>query len=992
MGAHTRAFDWSKTPVGPIEHWPQSLKTAVSIMLGCQYPLLIWWGNELIHFYNDAYIPVLGKRHPSALGQPAPVVWSEAWPLVGPQADAVMQEGRSHWNEELLIVMTRNGYPEEVYMTFSYGPILDDRGRVGGVFCACTEETARVLSRRRLATLRALADRSYQAKSAADACATAAIELSRNPHDIPFAILYLLEPDEHRARLAGQAGLAEGHTVGPTAIDLNVPDSSWPLREVFRSGKSVAVTDLRSRFGPLPGGPWPEAAQRALVLPMVKSGKQQVAGFFVAGLSPRLELDDSYRGFLDLLASQAATAIANACAYDEERRRAEALAELDRAKTVFFSNVSHEFRTPLTLLLGPLEEALRAEHNLSAEVRHDLTVAHRNGLRLLKLVNTLLDFSRIESGRIQACYEPVDYAGFTAELASNFRSAIERAGMRLVIECHPLPEPIWVDREMWEKIVLNLLSNAFKFTFEGDIAVRTSLLDSHAELVISDTGIGIAAGDLPHIFERFHRIREARSRTHEGTGIGLALVQELVTLHGGSIGVTSSPGVGTAFTVRIPTGSSHLPPDRLGAPREFTSTALGATPFVEEALRWLPAEVSVKSAPERQATLVDAGPSSPIFCGDSILLADDNADMRDYVTRLLSGQYHVEAVADGESALRAALEHPPDLVLADIMMPGMDGLDLLRTLRAEPTLRQVPIILLSARAGEEAKVLGLEAGADDYLVKPFAARELLARVRTHLELARERRRVKTELASRIEELEQANAAVRDGRLAALNVLEDAVQARDRAESLNRKLQEEILDRQQAESARMESDAKLASDLAGLRRLHALQIRIFGEQDVKTALAEILAAACDLTGTQRGCIQLVRDDGQQLELSGCRGYADDSPLLQYVPFPWAQPADGASRQRLMIEDVAHDARLAGTTERDMMLTEGVRALHVTPLMSRSGELVGLLSTQFDKPHRPTDDEWKIIDLLALTATEFITRDRTDQTRQNKSGGSRRKRST
>ena len=156
MGRLTREFDWSKTPLGSLGGWPQSLKTALSIMLGCQYPLFVWWGRELRHFYNDAYIPVLGKGIPAALGRPAPEVWSEAWPMLGPQARAVMDEGRSSWNEEWLIVMTRNGYPEEVYMTFSYGPILDDAGEVGGIFCACTEETQRVLSRRRLGTLRAL--------------------------------------------------------------------------------------------------------------------------------------------------------------------------------------------------------------------------------------------------------------------------------------------------------------------------------------------------------------------------------------------------------------------------------------------------------------------------------------------------------------------------------------------------------------------------------------------------------------------------------------------------------------------------------------------------------------------------------------------------------------------------------------------------------------------------------------------------------------------
>ncbi|MCW5799846.1 MAG: response regulator, partial [Nitrospira sp.] len=307
------------------------------------------------------------------------------------------------------------------------------------------------------------------------------------------------------------------------------------------------------------------------------------------------------------------------------------------------------------------------------------------------------------------------------------------------------------------------------------------------------------------------------------------------------------------------------------------------------------------------------------------LLADDNADMRDYVMRLLSGQYHVEAVPDGASALRSALTHPPDLVLADIMMPGMDGLDLLRALRAEPTTRNIPIILLSARAGEESKVQGLETGADDYLVKPFASRELLARVKTHLELARARRRVTMELGSRLAELEQANTSIREGRLAALNILEDAVEARDRAEGLNRKLQQEITDRCKAESARKESEARLASDLAGMRRLHELHTRIATEHNVKTALAKILAAACDLTRTQRGCVQLVGDDGERLETLVWHGYADDSPVLQHGSFPWLQPVSDPSRQclqRLIIQDVAGCAPLAGTEERDIMLAEGV----------------------------------------------------------------------
>src|SRR6185312_8479026 len=274
----------------------------------------------------------------------------------------------------------------------------------------------------------------------------------------------------------------------------------------------------------------------------------------VAAVRPRLRLDDLYRSFFELAAAQIATSIANARAYEEERRRAEALAEIDRAKTAFFSNVSHEFRTPLSLMLGPLEEALAAPAETLPERRDDLALVHRNGLRLLRLVNTLLDFSRIEAGRVQASYTPVDLASLTTELASVFRSATARAGLALEIDCPPLAEPVWVDQDMWEKIVLNLLSNAFKFTLEGGITVRLRQDGRRVRLAVEDTGTGIPAQELPRLFDRFHRVEGARGRTHEGTGIGLALVQELVKLHGGEARAGSVLGQGSTFTVTLPLG------------------------------------------------------------------------------------------------------------------------------------------------------------------------------------------------------------------------------------------------------------------------------------------------------------------------------------------------------------------------------------------------------------------------------------------------------
>jgi PAS domain S-box-containing protein len=368
-----------------------------------------------------------------------------------------------------------------------------------------------------------------------------------------------------------------------------------------------------------------------------------------------------------------------------------------------------------------------------------LQTVHRNSLRLLKLVNTLLDFSRIEAGRVQASYQSVDLAECTAELASVFRSAVEKAGMKLIVSCEPLSEPAYVDRDMWEKVVLNLLSNAFKFTLEGEIEVRLHQDRNRAFLTVRDTGTGISAEQLPHIFERFHRVEGTRARTHEGTGIGLALVQELVRLHGGSIDVESAPEVGTTFTIGLPLGKSHLPADRISATVSLSSTALRADAFVEEVLRWIPgagdSDVQSFDVPVAPMPHDNGGIEAK---RSHILLADDNADMREYVQRLLQSHYEVTAVSNGVEALKALAAQSPDLVLSDVMMPELDGFGLLQSIRGDLNTSRIPVILLSARAGEEARIEGLAAGADDYLTKPFTARDLLSRVASHLELARVR--------------------------------------------------------------------------------------------------------------------------------------------------------------------------------------------------------------------------------------------------------------
>lgn len=747
MGARMRAYDWSRTTLGPVEQWPQSLKTAVRIMLTSRQAMFVWWGEELINLYNDAYMAIVGGKHPDALGQPASRVWREIWDQVGPRAEVAMRKNEGTYDEALFLLMERHGYQEETYYTFSYSPVPNDDGSTGGILCANTDDTQRIISGRQLALLRDLAAETADARTLDAACTLSATCLERDPHDLPFSMIYLLDETRQSVRLAGTSGIERGHAVAPETVVLGA-DSPWPFGEVLSTHKGL-MTNLGTFAQNLPTGAWPRPPHEAVAVPIAPSGLTGRAGVLIVGLNPFRMYDDTYRGFVELVSSQIAASLANAQAYAEERKRAESLAELDRAKTAFFSNVSHEFRTPLTLMLGPLEDLLQAEPRILPAHREQISLASRNGLRLLKLVNTLLDFSRIEAGRVQAVYEPTDLPQFTAELASVFRSAIERAGLQLVVACPPVVDPVYIDRDMWEKIVLNLLSNAFKFTFAGRITVE---LKRHAkdtiDLIVHDTGIGIPDDQLSHVFERFHRVTGAQGRTHEGTGIGLALVQELVKLHNGTVRVESRLAEGTRFIVSIPLGHEHLPADRIGGPRTLTSTAMGATAYVEEVLRWLPdggPEEDTSLDLVRDVSRRASDSARPSSRGARILLADDNADMRNYIRRLLADRYDVEAVADGQAALDAARRQPPDLVLTDVMMPHLDGFGLLQALRADARTQTIPVILLSARAGEESRVEGLEAGADDYLIKPFSARELTARVHTHLEMARLRRETQHEL-------------------------------------------------------------------------------------------------------------------------------------------------------------------------------------------------------------------------------------------------------
>jgi len=751
MGELMRSIDWATTPLGPVKSWSQALRTMVGLVLRNKFPIVVWWGPRYVQFYNDAFGPILGDKHPSAMGQPGPECWAEIWDVVGPMAEQPMTGGDATWNDDLVVLMNRKGFPEETHFKLAYSPIPDEMAEgtgIGGVIATVAETTSQIYAERQLRTLRDLGARAPESKIPRQACDAAAQVLGANAWDVPFALIYMVDEGGREATLTSSAGFGEvlAHDRrAPRSIALHATASDgWPWAQVVATRQPVVVDDLVQRFGAFPTGKWATSPHSATVLPLGAIDQARPYGLLVVGLSPHRALDDGYRAFVDLVATQIVTALRDAFAYQEERARAEELAKLDRAKTTFFSNISHEFRTPLTLMLGPLEELQRSQ--ASRTVHDQVERVHRNAIRLLKLVNSLLDFARLESGRMEARFAPVDFSKLVANLSSAFRSAIEKAGLRLDMDCPTLSEVVYVDSDLFEKVVLNLLSNALKFTFSGAITVRTRIQDRHALLIVEDTGVGIPAHDQARVFERFHRVEGHQGRSIEGTGIGLALVRDVVGMHGGSVVLTSTMNVGSIFTITMPLGTDHLRSSQVAGPTMPPAGMTRAQAFVAEASQWQPGQASVRTgmetlAPGSSPAGTAASPTAEALPRPAdalprprILLVDDNADMRDFVEELLALHYEVETAANGEQALLAARAHPPALVLTDVMMPVLDGFGLLRAIRDDERLRAVPVIMLSARAGEEARVEGLQSSADDYLVKPFTARELLARVASTLRL------------------------------------------------------------------------------------------------------------------------------------------------------------------------------------------------------------------------------------------------------------------
>jgi signal transduction histidine kinase/chemotaxis response regulator CheB len=782
--AAMRAVNWTATPLGPVREWSQALTTTVKNQISSSFPTCIFWGPALVQIYNEAFLPLLGAKQ-SPAGKPARLIWPELWSSMGPRLESVLQTGKAVFAEDQLFQLERHGFPEECYLTYSNSPLYDTDGTVRGVLVTATETTERVRASRRLKVLRDLAA-IKGGESTLLVAEQAAKVLADAPLDVPFALLYLFDKGHNRANLAAAVGVQAGSVGAPHALLLSDDQAVWPLADVVRSESHATVSDLAARLPGVQVGPWPESPSSAMLLPLWSGAEGMIAGIAVLGLSPRLRFDPTYEDFVRVIGQHVSTALGEAEARSRERERSDRLAELDRAKVDFFSNVSHEFRTPLTLLLGPLEEMLARRRSLPADLGEAIEAAARNGHRLLALVNTLLDFSQTESHREQARFEATDLAALTTDISSAFRSAVQAAGLQFEVRCESDLPAVAVDRQMWEKIVSNLLSNALKFTFEGKIEMKLRALSLHAELVIKDTGVGIPKHEIPNLFKRFHRVRGARARTAEGSGIGLWMVDDLVKRIGGMLRVQSKENAGTAFTIWVPYKCRRIgvEPSQVNSfrPTEF------ATQMAREVSRWATNAVTSPGAPSEVLEDVFGPPQALASSLGSeslparILVVDDNADMRDYFLRLLSPRWRVDTAADGARAFGAAVDLRPDVIVADVMMPGVDGFELLKRVRGHQELRHTPVVLVTARAGEETAIEGLMAGADDYIAKPFSPRELVARISAAVERARAEaalRRSEAELLARNEELERFNEVTvgRELRMIELKKLVNALRGR-----------------------------------------------------------------------------------------------------------------------------------------------------------------------------------------------------------------------
>ncbi len=830
-GELARAVDWAGTPLGPPSAWPQSLKTIVGVILQSRQPMFLWWGPELIQLYNDAYLPSFGAgKHPAAMGQRGRDCWQEIWPIVWPQIDDVMSRRRSSWNEDQLVPVLRNGHLEEVYWTYGYSPVLDDRGGVGGVLVVCTETTSQVVVARRSRTMRSLAERTALTTNPTVLLDAAVDVLQSARHDVPFALVYRYDRRARALRLVRAAGLRDPATVDATVRGRIGPSpfgDGDPRAEVLPCDAAVA----------LPGGDWPEPAPALFVIPVTPSGRQSSTDVIVFGLSPRLPFDDGYRNHLTQIANHLGFAQAQINAFriqaaadnernnlllqapvgtallsgpdhvfrlanplfcrmvrrddivgkpyleafprPEERRLCEILDHVyetgepfsteeylvphdlqadgtrkdryfkfnleplrdtedkvygmmavaleiseqvrarqvlersqaehqkllqdleaaSRAKDEFLAMLGHELRNPLSPIATALQlMKLRGDRRISREQQ----VIERQVNHLTRLVDDLLDVSKITRGKVELRKEKVEVADVITKAVEMVSDLFEQRNHDLSLDV--ASERLWVDGDpvRLAQVVANLLTNAARYTERGgrikvsarrEGGERASGEGGRGEIVIrvKDNGSGISPDLLPRIFDLFIQGHRSSDRAQGGLGLGLALVKNLVVLHGGSVvALSDGPGKGSEFVIRLPPA----------------------------------AEVQVSSSTRSEHDRPPSPPSNPH--GKRILIVDDNNDAADSLADLLRDFGHeVEVAYSPAAALDLVEAFRPEVAVLDIGLPGMDGYALAARLRSNPVSAHCLLIALTGYGQSHDRTRSEEGGFQHHLVKPVDIVKLL---------------------------------------------------------------------------------------------------------------------------------------------------------------------------------------------------------------------------------------------------------------------------
>lgn len=512
-----------------------------------------------------------------------------------------------------------------------------------------------------------------------------------------------------------------------------VPISGNPvLQELIRTRSPVAIADIEQRPDwNLSEFPLRSPSRALLVVPLLLDG--DIIGSISLRQNHQVRhWQPSEIDMVLLVAGQAALAVQQARLYQKTRQQAERLLEADRLKTEFFQNISHEFRTPLTLVIGPLETAVSQQQDLPLD---QAKIALRNSRRLLRLVNQLLDLQRFDAGRMQPSFRPCDLVEFCQQTVESFKSYCDRKQINLVTNLQSCPQ-LYLDLERFDKVLYNLLSNAMKFTPpNGTITVSLEPEGNYCRLQVADTGIGIKQEQLPHLFERFRQAEGSANRSFEGSGLGLALVKELVELHHGRITVESEYGRGTTFTVWLQMGNLHLPPEQvLDVPAEFDAR--------RAAVELADVEVDLPDVQIDDVNMPEVLMADGQLGSNTVLVVDDNPDLRRYVSMMLQNAgFNAVLANNGADGFKKAETYHPDVIITDLMMPQVSGLELIRMIRSSPELRGTPIILLTAKADEDTRIEGVERGADAYVSKPFNDRELIAEVRNLQALKAEERRV-----------------------------------------------------------------------------------------------------------------------------------------------------------------------------------------------------------------------------------------------------------